>query len=38
MPAQPMPADRFTFDAAGVPGYGFVRLSQLAIEHLLKAR
>jgi len=28
----------FTFDAAGVPGYGFVRLSQLAIEHLLKAR
>jgi xylose isomerase len=28
----------FDADAAGVPGYGFVRLNQLAIEHLLKAR
>jgi xylose isomerase len=36
-------ADRGSFedfdaDAAGVPGYGFVRLNQLAIEHLLRAR
>jgi xylose isomerase len=36
-------ADRAAFedfdaDAAGVPGYGFVRLNQLAIEHLLGAR
>ncbi len=28
----------FDADAVGVPGYGFVRLNQLAIEHLLKAR
>ncbi|HUC58182.1 MAG TPA: xylose isomerase [Streptosporangiaceae bacterium] len=36
-------ADRSAFEdfdtnAAGVPGYGFVRLNQLAIEHLLGAR
>jgi xylose isomerase len=36
-------ADRSAFedfdaDAAGVPGYGFVRLNQLASEHLLRAR
>jgi xylose isomerase len=36
-------ADRSAFedfdaDAAGAPGYGFVRLNQLAIEHLLRAR
>ena len=36
-------ADRSAFedfdaDAAGVPGYGFVRLNQLAIEHLIAAR
>jgi xylose isomerase len=36
-------ADRTAFedfdaDAAGKPGYGFVRLNQLAIEHLLGAR
>jgi xylose isomerase len=36
-------ADRRTFedfdaDAAGVPGYGFVRLHQLAVEHLMGAR
>jgi xylose isomerase len=36
-------ADRSAFenfdpDAAGAPGYGFVGLNQLAIEHLLKAR
>ncbi|HET7014439.1 MAG TPA: xylose isomerase [Streptosporangiaceae bacterium] len=28
----------FDVDAAGEPGYGFVRLNQLAIEHLLGAR
>jgi xylose isomerase len=28
----------FNVDAAGEPGYGFVRLNQLAIEHLLGAR
>ncbi len=28
----------FDTDAAGVPGYGFVRLNQLAIEHLIGAR
>ena len=28
----------FDADAAGAPGYGFVRLNQLAIEHLLRAR
>jgi xylose isomerase len=28
----------FDVDAAGRPGYGFVRLNQLAIEHLLRAR
>ncbi|MEP6599563.1 MAG: xylose isomerase [Actinomycetota bacterium] len=28
----------FDADAAGAPGYGFVRLSQLAVEHLLGAR
>ena len=28
----------FDADAAGAPGYGFVWLNQLAIEHLLKAR
>jgi xylose isomerase len=28
----------FDVDAAGKPGYGFVRLNQLAIEHLLRAR
>jgi xylose isomerase len=28
----------FDIDAAGEPGYGFVRLNQLAIEHLLGAR
>jgi len=36
-------ADRSAFedfdaDAAGAPGYGFVHLNQLAIEHLLRAR
>jgi xylose isomerase len=36
-------ADRSAFedfdaDAAGVPGYGFVGLNQLAIDHLLRAR
>ncbi len=36
-------ADRSAFedfdaDAAGVQGYGYVRLSQLALEHLLGAR
>jgi xylose isomerase len=36
-------ADRSAFedfdaDAAGAPGYGFVRLNQLAVEHLLRAR
>jgi xylose isomerase len=36
-------ADRSAFedfdpDKAGVPGYGFVRLNQLAVEHLLGAR
>jgi xylose isomerase len=36
-------ADRSAFEdfdatAAGAPGYGFVRLNQLAIEHLLRAR
>ncbi|HWF80904.1 MAG TPA: xylose isomerase, partial [Streptosporangiaceae bacterium] len=36
-------ADRAAFedfdaDAAGAPGYGFVRLNQLAIEHLMGAR
>jgi xylose isomerase len=36
-------ADRCAFedfdaDAAGAPGYGFVGLNQLAIEHLLRAR
>jgi xylose isomerase len=36
-------ADRSAFedfdaDAAGAPGYGFVALNQLAIEHLLRAR
>ena len=36
-------ADRSAFedfdaDAAGAPGYGFVGLNQLAIEHLLRAR
>lgn len=28
----------FDVDAAGEPGYGFVRLNQLAVEHLLAAR
>ena len=28
----------FDVDAAGEPGYGFIRLNQLAIEHLLRAR
>jgi xylose isomerase len=28
----------FDADAAGAPGYGFVALNQLAIEHLLRAR
>jgi xylose isomerase len=28
----------FDADAAGVPGYGFVELNQLALEHLLGAR
>jgi xylose isomerase len=28
----------FDADAAGGPGYGFIRLNQLAIEHLLRAR
>ncbi len=28
----------FDADAVGGPGYGFVRLNQLAIEHLLRAR
>ena len=28
----------FDADAAGVPGYGFVRLNQLAIDHMLNAR
>ena len=36
-------ADRSAFedfdaDAAGAPGYGFVELNQLAVEHLLGAR
>jgi xylose isomerase len=36
-------ADRSAFedydvDAAGAQGYGFVRLNQLAVEHLLGAR
>jgi xylose isomerase len=36
-------ADRSAFedfdaDAAGAKGYGYVRLSQLAVEHLLGAR
>ena len=36
-------ADRSAFedfdaDAVGAPGYGFVRLNQLAAEHLLRAR
>ena len=36
-------ADRSAFedfdaDAVGAPGYGFVRLNQLAVEHLLRAR
>ncbi len=30
--------ERFDVDAAGARGYGFVRLNQLAIEHLLGAR
>jgi xylose isomerase len=30
--------DDFDADAAGVQGYGYVRLSQLAVEHLLGAR
>jgi xylose isomerase len=45
----PTPADKFTFglrrafedvdpDKAGERGCGFVRLSQLALEHLLGAR
>jgi xylose isomerase len=29
---------RFDVDAAGVAGYGFVRLHQLAVEHLMGAR
>jgi xylose isomerase len=28
----------FDPDAAGEPGYGFVRLNQLALEHLVGAR
>ena len=28
----------FDADAAGVPGYGFVRLNQLAVDHLTGAR
>jgi xylose isomerase len=33
------PAQRdFDADAAGQPGYGFVELHQLAVEHLLGAR
>lgn len=28
----------FDADAAGQPGYGFVELNQLALEHLLGAR
>jgi len=36
-------ADRSAFEdfdaaAAGGPGYGFVRLHQLAVEHLMRAR
>ena len=36
-------ADRSAFedfdpDAAGRPGFGFVRLNQLAIDHLLRGR
>ena len=30
--------DDFDADGVGVRGYGFVRLSQLALEHLLGAR
>jgi xylose isomerase len=30
--------EEFDADAAGVPGYGFIALNQLAIEHLLRAR
>jgi xylose isomerase len=30
--------EEFDADAAGAPGYGFVRLHQLAIEHLMGAR
>ncbi|NMO55556.1 xylose isomerase [Actinoplanes sp. TBRC 11911] len=29
--------EEFDADAAGVPGYGFVKLHQLAIDHVLKA-
>ncbi|NDF40950.1 MAG: xylose isomerase, partial [Actinobacteria bacterium] len=29
---------RFDVDAAGAKGYGFVRLQQLAVEHLMGAR
>jgi xylose isomerase len=28
----------FDADAVGAPGYGFVRLNQLAVEHLMRAR
>jgi xylose isomerase len=31
-------ADEFDADAVGARGYGFVRLAQLALEHLLGAR
>ena len=30
--------ERFDVDAAGAKGYGFVRLQQLAVEHLMGAR
>ena len=30
--------ERFDVDGAGAKGYGFVRLQQLAVEHLMGAR
>ena len=30
--------ERFDVDTAGAKGYGFVRLQQLAVEHLMGAR
>ena len=36
--ADPASFETFDADAAGVPGYGFGRLDQLALEHVLGAR